>query len=163
MDQTTHKFETLPTKRLKIEEPECQPLETKMLPNELWLEIFSHLSVQDVITNLDKVCTHFHLITQDSKLIKKLLSKGCWISRLLSFLKLPLNDGGLKEMIGLTTLKIGRHLDCISIVNTALQFCPNLMSITINWSPARCPSEFLDEDMKHMIRYFSIYSNKKKP
>ena len=49
MDKKTHEFETLPTKRLKIEEPECQPFETQMLPNELWLEIFSQLSVEDVI------------------------------------------------------------------------------------------------------------------
>ena len=154
MDKKTHEFETLPTKRLKIEEPECQPFETQMLPNELWLEIFSQLSAQDVITNLNKVCAHFHLLTQDSKLMKKLLSKGCWISRLMSFLNLPLDGGGLKEMEGLTTLNIGRNKDCISIVNTALQFCPNLMSIKINWSPSRCPSGFSDEDMKHMIRYF---------
>ena len=154
MDQTSHKFETLPIKRLKIEEPECKPFVTQMLPNELWLEIFSHLSAQDVITNVNKVCTHFHSLTQDSKLIKKLLSKGCLISRLLTFLNLSLDDGGLKEMEGVTIINIGRNKDCISIVKTALQFCSNLISIKINWSPARCPSEFLDEDMEHIIRYF---------
>ena len=154
MDQTTHKLETLPIKRLKIEEPELKPFLTQIIPNELWLEIFSNLSAQDVITNVNKVCTHFHSLTQDSKLIKKLLSKGCLISRLLTFLNLSLDDGGLKEMEGVTIINIGRNKDCISIVKTALQFCSNLISIKINWSPARCPSEFLDEDMEHIIRYF---------
>ena len=152
MDETTqaHKVEVLSAKRLRIEEP----FDTQILPNELWLEIFSHLSAQDVITNVNKVCTHFHSLTQDSKLIKKLLSKGCLISRLLTFLNLSLDDGGLKEMEGVTIINIGRNKDCISIVKTALQFCSNLISIKINWSPARCPSEFLDEDMEHIIRYF---------
>ena len=154
MDQTANEFETFPPKRLKIEESIGQPFETQILPNELWLEIFSNLSAQDVITNVNKVCAHFHSLTQDSKLIKKLLSKGCLISRLLTFLDLPLDDGGLKEMEGVTIINIGRNKDCISIVKTALQFCSNLISIKINWSPARCPSEFLDEDMEHIIRYF---------
>ena len=158
MDQTTNKFETFPPKRMKIEESKSQPFETQILPNELWLEIFNNLSAEDVITNLEKVCTHFHYITQDSKLIKTLLSKGCSISRLLSFLDLPLNDGGLKEMKELIFLNIGLNKNCISIVNTALQFCPKIISIKINWSPAKCPSEFSDEDMKHMIRYFLISS-----
>ena len=151
MDEATqaHKFEALTAKRLKIE----GPFDTQILPNELWLKIFSHLSAHDVINNLAKVSNHFNLITQDSKLIKKLLSKGCSISLLLNFLNLPLDDEGLKELTGITTLKFfGRNKDCISIINTALQLCPNLMSIEINWSPAKCPSNFSDDDMKHMIR-----------
>ena len=155
MDQTTqpNDVETLTAKRLKIEEP----FDTQILPNELWLEIFSHLSSHDVINSLAKVCHHFSLITQDSKLIKKVLSKGCWISKLLKFLNLPLDEEGLKELTGITLLKFRRQKDCISIINTALQLCPNLMSIEINWSPARCPSDFSNEDMKHMIRYVFFY------
>ena len=152
MDETTqaHKVEVLSAKRFRIEEP----FDTQILPNELWIEIFSHLSAHDIINNLAKVCNHFNLITQDSKLIKKVLSKGCWISRLLNFLNLPLDEEGLKELTGLTTLKFRRKKDCINIINTALQLCPSLMSIEINWSPSKCPSDFSNEDLKHMIRYF---------
>ena len=155
MDQTTqpNDVETLTAKRLKIEEP----FDTQILPNELWLDIFSYLSAHEVINSLAKVCHHFNLITQDSKLIKKVLSKGCWISKVLNFLNLPLDEEGLKELTGINLLKFRRQKDCISIINTALQLCPNLMSIEINWSPARCPSDFSNEDMKHMIRYVFFY------
>ena len=152
MDQTTqpNDVETLTAKRLKIKEP----FDTQILPNELWLEIFSHLSAHEVINSLAKVCNHFNLMTQDSKLIKKVLGKGCLISRLLNFLNLPLDKEGLNELNGKTILKFRRQKDCISIINTALQLCPNLMIIEIYWSSAKCPSNFSDDDMKHMIRYF---------
>ena len=154
MDETTqiHKVEDLSAKRLRI----AEPFDTQILPNELWLEIFSHLSAHDIINSLAKVCSHFNLITQDSKLIKELLRKGCWISRLLSFLNFPLDEEGLKKLTGLTTLKFRRNKDCINIINIALQQCSNLSSIEINWSPSKCPSDFSNEDLKHMIRYFSV-------
>ena len=28
--------------------------------------------------------------------------------------------------------------------------------LTFNWSPSKCPSDFTDENMKHIIRYFSM-------
>ena len=156
MDQTTqpHDIE-MTAKRLKIEEP----FDTQILPNELWLEIFSYLSALEVINTLPNVCNHFNLISQDSKLIKEVLGKDCQISKLLSFLNLPLDEEGLKLLTGITILKFRRKKDCIRIINTALQLCPDLMSIEINWSPAKCPSDFSDEDVKHMIRYFLISRN----
>ena len=66
---------------------------------------------------------------------------------------LKLNEG-LNELKGKTILKFRRQKDCISIINTALQLCPNLMIIEIYWSSAKCPSDFSDDDMKHMVRYF---------
>ena len=58
MSQGHNIIKTLTAKRLKTEEP----FDTQILPDELWLEIFCHLSAQDVITNVNKVCTHFHYI-----------------------------------------------------------------------------------------------------
>ena len=150
MSQGHNIIKTLTAKRLKTEEP----FDTQILPDELWLEIFSYLSAHEVINSLAKVCHHFGIITQDSKLIKCVLSKGCWISKLLNFLNFPLDEEGMKELKALTTLKIRCNKDCIRIANTALQLCPNLMNININWSPTKCPPDFSDEDMQHMIRYF---------
>ena len=157
MDQTNqpHGVDPLRAKRMKIEEP----FDTKILPNEVWLEIFSYLSAYDVVNSLAKVCNHFNLLTQDLELIRKVLTKGCCINNLLHFLNLPLDEEGLKELTGITLLKFKRKKDCINIINTALQLCPDLMSIEIKWSPAKCPSDISNEDMKHMIRCVFFYDS----
>ena len=157
MDQRNqpHGVDPLRAKRMKIEEP----FDTKILPNEVWLEIFSYLSAYDVVNSLAKVCNHFNLLTQDLELIRKVLTKGCCINNLLHFLNLPLDEEGLKELTGITLLKFKRKKDCINIINTALQLCPDLMSIEIKWSPAKCPSDISNEDMKHMIRCVFFYDS----
>ena len=99
MDQRNqpHGVDPLRAKRMKIEEP----FDTKILPNEVWLEIFSYLSAYDVVNSLAKVCNHFNLLTQDLELIRKVLTKGCCINNLLHFLNLPLDGEGLKELTGI--------------------------------------------------------------
>ena len=96
MDQRNqpHGVDPLRAKRMKIEEP----FDTKILPNEIWLEIFSYLSAYDVVNSLAKVCNHFNLLTQDLELIRKVLTKGCCINNLLHFLNLPLDVLWMKKV-----------------------------------------------------------------
>ena len=108
-------------------------------------EIFRHLSYYDIIRNLSAVCKNFHRLTQDSKLIKKIVFKG-------RKSKVPLNYEGLKNLTGLTTLDIGRHKDSVTILNTVLEFCPKLRHVEMKWFPAQCPTELSDNDMELMTK-----------
>ena len=52
--------------------PPVQPLNTKKLPNEVWLKIFQNLSVQDILLNVARVCQHFLMLSKDWRLFKEI-------------------------------------------------------------------------------------------
>ena len=52
--------------------PPAQPLNTKNYPNEVWLQIFQHLPVQDILLNVACVCQHFLVLSRDWRLFKEI-------------------------------------------------------------------------------------------
>ena len=44
---------------------------TKKIPNEIWLKIFGHLSMRDILLNIARVCQHFLELSQNSVLFQQ--------------------------------------------------------------------------------------------
>ena len=59
-------------KRSKLDtEIIVQSMNTWEIPNEIWLKIFQHLSMQDILLNVAGVCQHFLELSQDSELFQQ--------------------------------------------------------------------------------------------
>ena len=63
----------------ELKNSESSTTETKIknilvleLPNEIWLEIMSYLSLEDVLRNVAQVSKRFHKLSQDSNVIRKI-------------------------------------------------------------------------------------------
>ena len=52
--------------------PPVLPLNTKKLPNEVWLKIFQNLSAKDILLNIALVCQHFLVLSKDWRLFKEI-------------------------------------------------------------------------------------------
>ena len=66
-------------KRPRLQSLESSATETKIknilvpkLPNEIWLEIMSYLSTEDVLRNVAQVSKRFHKLSQDPDVIRKI-------------------------------------------------------------------------------------------
>ena len=153
-------------KRSKLDtEIIVQSMNTWEIPNEIWLKIFQHLSMQDILLNVAGVCQHFLELSQDSELFQQ-----------VTITKIPESVQKFKMLDAIRSFKYLKYFEILYDLNEynnfgkrskfaeeithlvwmALKNCPRLKQLNIK----KFVGNFVESDLNHthvMINNISEY------